>query len=320
MPGITGDAALSRDAGGVSSPRNGVARSVQARLSRHAKAIGADPNLVLTRYAVERFLYRLSKSAHAERFVLKGALLMLVWFGEALRPTRDADLLGFGELSDDVLVAIFTDVCAVSVEPDAAVFSAESIRIEPIRDDDEYGGRRVRLQASVGAARISVQVDIGIGDAVTPEPLWLDYPGLLDLPQPRLRVYTPETVVAEKLHSMVVHGARNSRMKDYFDLRALLTGTRVDLPMLPEAIAATFSRRRTALPEGMPAGLGDAFAMNDIKRRQWQAFLTRNRLEHRPLEVVISEIRTKLEEPLARAREIYTVNADDMKPKPVSGE
>jgi hypothetical protein len=111
----------------MSVERSGLAHSVQVRLARHAKEIGVDPNFVLTRYAVERFLYRLSHSAHAERFVLKGALLLLVWLGETLRPTRDADLLGFGELSDDALVRIFREVCTVEVEQDAATCLTDTV-------------------------------------------------------------------------------------------------------------------------------------------------------------------------------------------------
>jgi len=187
----------------VTGAREGIARSVQVRLARHAKAIGVDPNLVLTRYAVERFLYRLSRFPYAERFILKGALLLLVWLGDTLRPTRDADLLGFGEFSNDELLQLFREVCSVQVEPDAVTFLADSIRVAPVREEDAYGGQRVTLQARIGAARLSVQVDIGIGDAVTPAPEWLEYPTLLDLPRPRLRAYPRETVLAEKLHAMV---------------------------------------------------------------------------------------------------------------------
>ncbi|MGH6692157.1 MAG: nucleotidyl transferase AbiEii/AbiGii toxin family protein, partial [Gammaproteobacteria bacterium] len=251
--------------------REGIARSVQVRLARHAKEIGVDPNLVLTRYAVERYLYRLSRSAYADRFVLKGALLLLVWLGETLRPTRDADLLGFGEFSDDALVKIFREVCTVEVEPDAATFLPDSMRVAPIREEDAYGGRRVTLQARVGAARLTVQVDIGIGDAVTPAPQWLEYPSLLeDLPRPRLRAYPRETVLAEKLHAMVFLGARNSRMKDYFDVRALLREEEMDAAQLARAIAATFARRRTALPEDIPPALSDRFARDETKQTQWR--------------------------------------------------
>ena len=284
--------------------REGIARSVQVRLARHAKEIGVDPNLVLTRYAVERFLYRLSRSAHVEQFVLKGALLLLVWLGETLRPTRDADLLGFGELPDDALVNIFRDVCAVEVEPDAVTLLPESVRVEPIREEDTYGCRRVTLQVRIGASRLTVQVDIGIGDAVTPAPQWLEYPSLLDLPRPRLRAYPRETVLAEKLHAMVLFGMRNSRMKDYFDVPELLREDEMDTVLLARAIAATFARRRTALPQGVPSGLSDDFARDETKRAQWQAFLSKNRLDGPPLQHVIADIRERLTAPLAAARRV----------------
>lgn len=287
----------------MSTNRDGRARSVQVRLAQHAKAIGVDPNLVLTRYAVERFLYRLSCSRHGERFVLKGALLLLVWLGETLRPTRDADLLGFGDLSDEAILQIFRDVCGTQVEPDAMRYFADSVAVAPIRVEDSYGGRRVTLQAQTGAARLMVQVDVGIGDAVTPGPQWLDYPSLLDMPRPQLRAYSRETVIAEKLHAMVVLGLRNSRMKDYFDIHALLREGNSDVRQLADAIAATFARRRTTLPESVPQGLSDEFASDAGKQAQWKAFLGKNRLEPRPLDAVIVDIRKFIAEPLALARQ-----------------
>lgn len=176
----------------------GLAHSVQVRLVRHAHALGIDPNLVLARYAAERLLYRLSRSPHASRFVLKGALMMLAWLGEAIRPTRDADLLGFGALDAASLSVTFTGLCASAVEPDGLEFDPTSLRVDPIRPLDTYGGQRVTLLAYLGKARLRVQVDVGIGDAVVPEAEWIDYPSLLDLPRPRLRAYRPETTVAEK--------------------------------------------------------------------------------------------------------------------------
>lgn len=288
------------------SARDGLARSVLARLARHAKDIGVDPNLVLTRYAMERFLYRLSRSLHAERFVLKGALLLLVWLGEALRPTRDADLLGFGDLSDAVLAGIFRDVCDVSVDADAMTYLADTVRVEPIRAEDDYGGQRVILQARLGAARLSVQVDIGIGDVVTPAPEWLEYPSLLDLPRPRLRAYPRETVIAEKLHAMEYLGLRNSRMKDYFDVFALLREGKIDFTHLADAIAATFARRQTVLPESIPHGLRDEFADDATKQNQWRQFLTKNRLKAPALGQVLSEIRELIVQPMALAREVVS--------------
>jgi hypothetical protein len=270
----------------VSLDREGLAKSVQVRLARHAKETGVDPNLVLTRYGVERFLYRLSRSPYAERFVLKGALLLLLWLGETLRPTRDADLLGYGELSEDELLAIFREVCDVAVEPDAATFDAGSVTIAPIREGDAYGGRRITVRGRIGIARVSVQVDIGIGDAVTPAPEWIEYPSVLDFPHPRLRAYPRETVVAEKLHAMVMLGLRNSRMKDYFDVHALLREGQLD----------------EALPEGMPAGLSEAFSNDPGRQAQWRAFLAKNRLQGPELAEVVDELRERLATTLDRAR------------------
>lgn len=280
-----------------------LAQSVQARLLRHARAIEVEPTLVLARYAAERWLYRLSRSAHAERFVLKGALLLLVWLGETLRPTRDADLLGFGDMHDEALLTIVREVCSQPVEPDGLLFLGESVRLEPIRLQDDYGGRRVGIDARLGAARLKVQVDIGIGDAVTPAPRWLLYPSLLDLPRPRLRVYPREALVAEKLHAMVLLGLRNSRMKDYFDVHALLREGRLNPARLAAAIAATFARRRTALPAGLPLGLAAEFADDAQKQAQWRAFLGKNRLAAPALPEVVADLRAALVGPLERARQ-----------------
>jgi predicted nucleotidyltransferase component of viral defense system len=285
----------------MTNQREGLARSVQVRLARHARETGVDPNLVLTRYAVERFLYRLSRSPHAERFVLKGALLMLVWLGERLRPTSDADLLGFGDLTEESLARLLREVADQEVEPDAVEFVSDSVRVEPIRAEDDYGGWRATLQARVGAARMTVQVDVGIGDAVTPEPEWLDYPGLLNMPRPRLRAYPRESVVAEKLHAIVLFGTRNSRMKDYFDLHSLAREGKVDAATLADAIAATFKRRETAVPAEVPVGLTDLFANEPATQAQWMAFLARNRLAATSLDEVLTRIRGLVSEPLRLA-------------------
>jgi hypothetical protein len=251
---------------------------------------------------VERFLYRLSRSRHAEHFVLKGALLLLAWLGETLRPTRDADLLGFGELTDDELLAIFRDVCGIPVEPDATSFDAESVEVAAIREGDAYGGRRITLRGRIGTARVSVRVDVGFGDAMTPAPKWLDYPSLLGYPSPRLRAYPRETVLAEKLHAMVLLGLRNSRMKDYFDVLALLREGKHDEALLARAITATFERRRTALPDGVPPGLSDAFSDDVARQAQWRAFLAKSRLKGPELAEAVGELRERLAATLERAR------------------
>lgn len=253
----------------------GLAQSVQTRLVRHAHALGVDPNLVLARYAAERLLYRLSRSGYADRFVLKGALMLLVWLGETIRPTRDADLLGFGALDAESLRRIFAEICALPVEPDGLAYDGASVRVAAIRSGDEYGGQRVGLLAHLGAARLRVQVDVGIGDAVVPEPRWIDYPSLLDLPRPWLQAYRPETAIAEKLHAMVELGSKNSRMRDFFDVHALAAHGTFEGAELARAIAATFSRRRTPVPAELPLALTVEFAAIEGKPAQWNAFARR---------------------------------------------
>jgi hypothetical protein len=256
----------------------GLAHSVHARLIRHAKQIGADPNLVLARYAAERFLFRLSRSPHAERFVLKGALLLLAWLGESFRPTRDVDLLGLGEMSDESLINIVREICETPVEPDAISYEPETIRIVAIRPENIYGGRRVVLRASLGSARLSVQIDVGLGDSVTPEAEWLDYPSLIGLRPSRLRAYPPEVVIAEKFHAMVVLDSKNSRMRDFFDIHVLAEQRTFEGERLVRALRATFERRRTPVPDSAPLALTPEFAEVEGKRKQWRAFLERNRI------------------------------------------
>jgi len=264
-------------------------QSVQARLVRHAKEQRIDPNLILTRYAAERMLYRLSRSAHVERFVLKGGMLLAVWMGDLVRPTRDVDLLGFGELSDQELVAVFSDVAGIEVEPDGVSFDRSSIAVVPIREEDIYGGKRVTLRGHLGPARLRVQIDIGIGDAVYPDPEWLEYPSLLDLPHPRLRAYHPETSIAEKLHAMVTLGSRNSRMRDFYDIRLLAQRRSFAGNELARAIRTTFEKRSVPVPPA-PLALTPAFAEVEGKSEQWNAFLRKNGLATTDFMEVIRDV------------------------------
>ncbi len=261
---------------------SGLAQSVQTRLVAHAHAVGVDANFVLARFACERLLFRLSRSPYAERFVLKGALLLVAWLGESIRPTRDADLLGLGDLSEAEIRRIFGELCTIAVEPDGLEFDAATIAVTDIRPEDAYGGKRVSLRCHLGPARLRVQVDVGIGDAVVPEPAWLEYPSLLDLPRPRLRAYRPETAIAEKVHAMVVFGTRNSRTRDFFDILVLSQRERFDGTRLGDAIRATFARRLTPIPAEIPVALTSAFADVEGKRMQWKGFLRRNRLSQAP--------------------------------------
>ena len=274
----------------MSTSKN-LAASVQARLLNIAKAEGRDFGQVLTKFSLERLLYRLSKSKHADSFLLKGALLFDLWFDVPLRPTRDIDLLGFGLAELPHVIGVFDDLCQMSVE-DGVVFLADSIKAAEIRKEANYAGIRVSMVALLGNARTAIQVDIGYGDAVTPAPETATYPVLLkELPAPQLRVYPRYTVVAEKVETIATLGIANSRMKDYFDLWVLRQQGDFDSEVLRLAIAATFARRERPLPSQVPVGLSDAFAADLQKQRQWQAFLKKNQLEQTELAVVVQALR-----------------------------
>ncbi|MDZ5458010.1 nucleotidyl transferase AbiEii/AbiGii toxin family protein [Azohydromonas lata] len=279
-----------------------LAASVRARLLNIAKAEGSDFNQVLVRFALERLLYRVGASPHADRFLLKGALLFTLWYDMPHRPTRDADLLGFGPSSLEAMRGAFREIAAVHVA-DGIVFEPDSVQVQEIRKEAGYGGVRVLLTGDLARARCRTQVDIGFGDAVTPTPMPAVYPVLIDgLPAPRLRVYPAYTVVAEKLHAIVLLGMANSRVKDYFDLAVLLQREELDAYTLGHAVAATFARRKTALPTAVPIGLSDEFAIDASRQTLWRAFLRKNDLEATPLADTVTMLRERLWPVLQRAR------------------
>jgi predicted nucleotidyltransferase component of viral defense system len=269
--------------------------SVHSKLKNKAQAENKELNLILTRYALERFLYRLSISEHRDHFLLKGALLFDLWFDVPLRATRDIDLLGFQLPDAAYLLKTFEDLSDIEVE-DGMTFDRASIRAEEIRKEAHYSGMRVTLAAYLDGARSIVKVDVGYGDAVTPAPEVADYPVLLDeFPNPRLRVYPRYTVVAEKLDAIISLGMANSRMKDYFDIWVILRESELDLEVLRSAVSATIKRRNTMMPEGLPLGLSDDFAKDKNKNIQWNTFLSKNQLGEIPLNELVIDLRRKLE-------------------------
>lgn len=266
-----------------------IGASVRARLLTISKDSGQNYQLVLTRYANERLLYRLAESAHSERFVLKGAVLLMTWFDEPFRGTRDVDLLGHGDPDPDAVLAVFKDIFAREA-PDGVQFDAKGAQIGRIREDTEYGGLRIKTTADVGGARVSISVDVGFGDAMEPEPQVLDLPGLLDMPAATLRGYARETVVAERFQAMVALGLTNTRIKDYYDVWLLSQSFEFDETQLGRAIAATFERRETAVPTEVPDALTDAFSKDEAKQRQWEAFIRDVSFEPGPLSVVVETL------------------------------
>jgi hypothetical protein len=278
-----------------------LAASVRARLLNIAKAEQSDFNSVLVRYALERFLYRLGKSAHADHFVLKGAMLFNLWYAMPHRPTRDVDLLGFGPSDLGSIAQAFREIVNV-VGQDGIVFDAASVHVEEIRKNAGYAGARVIVSAELARARCKTQIDVGFGDAVTPGPVDAVYPVLIaDFAAPRLRAYPVYTVVAEKLHAMVLLGMTNSRLKDYLDLSVLLEREALDPATLAAAIAATFTRRGTTLPTVLPIGLSDEFANDQSRQALWVAFLKKNALPAVPLTSVVTTLRATLQSALTHA-------------------
>ncbi len=258
--------------------RRNRAASVRDRLLALARERGEDFQSVLIQYGRERLLYRLSKSKYKDRFVLKGAMLFMLWSDQLHRPTLDIDLLGSGESSEEALSIVFRELCVADVEDDGLTLMVDSIRTDVIRGEMEYAGIRVKLAGSLAGARIPIQADIGFGDAVTPDAKEIDYPTLLDNPAPRLRAYPRETVVAEKYQALVNLGIVNSRMKDFYDLWFIAHNFDFDGTLLVDAIRNTFSRRGTSVPEHTPSGLSAEFYESVQKNAQWNAFLQRGML------------------------------------------
>lgn len=282
-------------------PIKNIAASVRQQLSNRARERGEDFDLLLSRYAVERLLYRLSLSSHANEFVLKGAQLFFVWMDSPYRITRDLDLLRRGDSTIPQVEAIFRALCQQPVEkPDGIEFISETVKGEVIHEQAEYRGVRIRLLYRLAEAQNTLQSDIGFGDAVTPAPKIVEFPSLIGFPLPRIKAYSREAVIAEKFQALVMLGITNSRMKDFFDLSILARTFHFDGEMLCRAIAATFKRRKTVVPNTVPVALTAQFAEDLIKQKQWQGFLNKNRLRpsNTDLGAVIEDIRRFLMPPI----------------------
>jgi len=284
------------------NPSN-VAASVRQRLLNIIRNTGDNPNLVWTRYAMERLLYRLSVSEYADDFVLKGAMLFTAWTGNLYRPTADMDFLVHGEDSSDYLVDVFRNVCNIKVDHDGLLFDTDTVKVSPIREGQQYQGQRITLVAFLGKARIPIQIDVGYGDIVTPKASKIKYPALLDFPAPSVWTYPRDTVVAEKLQAMVMLGIANSRMKDFYDLYVMARDFDFDGATLAQAIEATFNRRKTEIPTDTPLALTDEFGSDDVKSALWKAFIRNSGLGDVPaLPEILTYLRSFLLPMLQAAR------------------
>lgn len=252
------------------TPKN-MAASVHQRLLNEARRTGRPFNELLQYFAMERFLYRLSVSPQAPKFLLKGAMMLRVWKVPLSRPTMDIDLLGRTANETEQIVAAMQAVCSQPVEDDGLHFDPASVVGQRIAEDAEYKGVRITFRGSLGNARISMQIDIGFGDVVRPAPVDVELPALLDFPMPRLKGYTRETSIAEKFHAMVQRGQLNSRMKDFYDIWLLSRQFDFEGAVLADAIKTTFATRETEVP-AESVGLTLNFAKEVSKAKQWQAF------------------------------------------------
>ena len=258
-----------------------IAASVHQRLLNLAKSGGRPFNELLVYYAIERFLYRLSISRHAESFVLKGALTLLVWKTPVTRPTRDIDLLGRTSNDLKAIRVLMAEVCQQAVGDDGLIFDPASVTTDRIAEDADYEGVRASFEGKLGNARIAMQIDIGFSDVITPAPVAITYPVMLDQPAPQLMAYNRETAVAEKLEAMVSLGELNTRMKDFFDVWLMARSFDFDGRVLTQAVTGTFGRRHTPV-EVSPACFAATFTQNPVKATQWTAFVRNSKLADVP--------------------------------------
>lgn len=282
---------------------SGLAQSISARLLTLSKSHGEDFQFMLVRYGSERLLYRISLHPELRDFVLKGATLFLVWEGQWFRTTRDLDFLGYGSTEPGRMERLFREICAMETpDSDGLSFDPLSVFASRIKEDQFYEGTRVRLDAFLGRSRISLQVDIGFGDAITPEPRRVQFPCLLGGPHPILLSYPIETALAEKILAVVTLGMRNSRMKDYYDIIVASRRLSPNPHQLAEAIRNTCRSRRLEVPKEMPIGLTGDFAQDPQKRKQWEAFRNRSTLTMPmgDLEAVVREVREFFQPVLAK--------------------
>lgn len=273
----------------MAKPKQGTIDSVHQRLLNKARETGRPFNELLQYYGMEKFLLRMSKLSNTKEFVLKGALLLRATGISDIRPTRDIDLLKYGDSNISELEKNIAECCKIIIEGDGLEFDPDSVKGEEIREQEAYDGVRVKVRGNLGTARITIQIDIGFGDIITPEPLWIEYPTILDNDKPRIQSYTLESAIAEKYQAIVSLDLANSRMKDFYDIYFLSENHSFEGPKLQRAIEETFNRRETDIPTQIPIALTPTFFEDDTKVSQWNAFLDRisdDQVPKAPLKVV----------------------------------
>ena len=283
-------------------PPKDMAASVRARLFNLSREREQDFQRVLVSYGLERLLYRLSISEHRDRYVLKGGMLVSLWTIDPGRFTQDVDFLVFGQDDEERLLADFTAILGQEVD-DGLIFDLEELSAAPIREDQVYGGMRLKTTAYLKRTKIPIVIDLGFGDAITAPDYEIDYGSLLDMPGATVRAYSPETVIAEKFQAVIALGIVNSRMKDYYDLYTIPRSVEISDAALVTALKSTFDRRETEIPLARPPGLTAEYTQDPIRQTQWTAYSGGTDVAEMSLEEISDDIWAQLEPICKRASE-----------------
>ena len=266
------------------------ADSIKARLRNVALRNDKPYEYVLTHYFIERVLYRISVSPYSHNFVLKGGLLLQAILEEKARATRDIDLLAQRVSNqEDDLLAMFREICSIKSD-DGVVFELDSLEASPIAQGAAYQGISLTINAFLDRTKGRVHMDVGFGDVVTPNPMYMTYRALLDTTEIQLQAYSLESVISEKFQAMVDLAFANSRMKDFFDVAMLASTNNLDGDVLHQAIKSTFNRRETQMPAA-PAIFTDRFGQDPDKQRQWSAFIQRTKITQSSFSETLSLIK-----------------------------
>ena len=274
--------------------------SIKAQLKNKAKEVNRPFAEILQYYGMERFLYRLSQSKYADKFILKGALLFTAWDIPERRTTLDIDFLAQFDNEITAIETVIKDVCNVEVSPDGLKFDPKTVEGRIIKEDADYEGVRIKFIGFLDRAHIPMQIDFGFGDIVYPKTKIIDYPVILDLPKPHLNGYPQESVISEKLEAMIKLGPLNSRMKDFYDIWLMMRQFEFKGTHLIQAIKKTFNHRKTDIPKDKPLFADEIYDEKSDRQTLWSAFLKKGDIQHAPktLSATAKEIENFLIEPI----------------------
>jgi hypothetical protein len=265
----------------TTTPKN-ISTSIRQRLLNLSQLSKRPFQEILQYYAMERFIHRFSLSPYKDKLILKGGLMFYVWHLASSRATRDIDFLGITPNNPNNIHKIITQICDINYSNDGMIFIKDNIQCIGIQEQNEYTGIRATLFATLEQAKIKLQIDIGFGDIIHPNPIDFHYPTLLDMQTPQIKGYTPETLIAEKLHTMLRHGSRNSRMKDIYDIWLLSRQFQFNGQTLKNAIIKTLSNRGLTLDNHEPLIFTDDYKDDKNRNQQWNAFIRKSTLSITP--------------------------------------